>query len=143
MDSTSPTRRKKRHERKTEMKRTITTLALAATMLLTAAPAAFATHVDGESQDTAGHGTTECRPGADTDLTNGLIGSWTPITMEEYIAEYFDRTGRELPEERAQATWDFCDKNRDGTVCVLRTEPSPYYWTLLDNRPFSGSGPSR
>lgn len=120
------------------MKRAIITLALAATMLLAAAPAALATHVDEKSHDTAGYGTTECRPGPGFDRTNGLIGSWTPITMEQFILEYFDRTGRELPEERAQATWDFCDKNRDGTLCVLRTEPSPYYWTLLDNRPFRG-----
>ena len=39
---------------------------------------------------------------------------------------------------RAEATWTFCDKNRDGFLCVLTTEPSPYYYTLLDNRPFPG-----
>ena len=118
------------------MKRTITTMALAAIMLVAAAPVAFATHVDDTSRDEAGYGTTDCRPGADFDLTHGLIGSWTPITMEEYRAEYQAKTGRELPLERAEATWDFCDKNRDGILCVLRTDPSPYYWTLLDNRPF-------
>ena len=128
------------------MKRTITTMALAAIMLVAAAAPAFATHIDDEkdhgfdeSQDAAGYLTSDCRPGADFDLTNGLIGSWEPITMEEFRAEYFAKTGKELPLERAEATWDFCDKNRDGTVCVLRTDPSPYSWTLLDNRPFPGS----
>lgn len=45
-------------------------------------------------------------------------------------------TWGELINEAATATWDFCDKNRDGIACVMRTEPSPYTWTILDNRPF-------
>ena len=58
------------------MKRTITTMVLAASMMLLAIPAASATHVDDakdhgydESQDTAGADTgDQCRPGAnDTD----------------------------------------------------------------------------
>jgi len=138
------------------MKRTITTMALAAIMLVAAAAPAFATHQD-KSQDGAGHGTTDCRPGADFDLTNGLVSSWEPMTMEEYIVDvtaliterydagyYGDMTESEflarlagIP-DRAQATWDFCDKNRDDTLCVLRTDPSPYWYTLLDNRPFKG-----
>jgi hypothetical protein len=152
-----------RYERNTEMKRTITTMALAAAMLLTAAPAAFATHVDDtkdhgfdESQDTAGAldpgETGECRPGAED---NVLVGSWTLTTKGEYIADvtavltqrfeagyYGDLTEAEFQlrldgiPERADATWTFCDKNRDGNLCVMTTEVSPYHWTLLDNRPF-------
>ena len=146
------------------MKRTITTLALVASMMLLAIPAAFATHVDDtkdhgfdESQDAAGalvegeHG--ECRPGAQD---NVLVGSWTLMRIETYIAdvealvtqryldgEYGDMTPAEFQDrldaipERADATWTFCDKNRDGNLCVMTTEISPYHWTLLDNRPFN------
>jgi len=126
------------------MRRTITTLALAAFMMLLAMPVALANSEN--SNDTAGAGATECRPGAD----NGLIQPWLPTDMADYIAEVADRydivTDPDAPDfdadvyqrlvNRAQATWDFCDKNRDGILCVMRTDPSPYYWTLLDNRPF-------
>ena len=145
------------------MKKTLTTLVLAATMLLAAPATAFATHVDDEknhgfdkSKDKAGFvepgSEVDCRPGPQD---HSLVGSWTPYTMEDYIAEiiarYYDP--RLLSEEwtlteylariagleeRAEATWTFCDKNRDGFLCVLTTEPSPYYYTLLDNRPFPG-----
>ncbi len=148
------------------MKRTITTLALAASMMLLAIPAASATHVDetkdhgyDESEDTAGalkEGEDgECRPGAQE---NVLVGSWTLMRIETYIAdvealvtqryldgEYGDMTPAEFQErfdaipERADATWTFCDKDRDTLLCVLRTDPSPYWYTLLDNRPFPGS----
>jgi hypothetical protein len=145
------------------MKRTITIMTLAAAMLVAAAAPAFATHVDDtkdhgfdESQDTAGAldsgETGECRPGP---KDNDLISSWTLTTKVEYIADvtavlterfeagyYGEMTEEEFQlrldgiSERADATWTFCDKNRDGNLCVLRTDPSPYYWTLLDNRPF-------
>ena len=151
------------------MKRTITIMALAVAMLLAAAPAAFATHVDDtkdhgidESQDTAGAtalGEGECRPGA---THQDLVGSWTLTTMDEYIGAvtdlvtdryedgyytveagyYKDLSFEEFQQrlidisERADATWTFCDKNRDGNLCVMTTEISPYHWTLLDNRPF-------
>jgi hypothetical protein len=117
------------------MKRTITTMALAATMLLSATPAAFA-NAD-QSQGTAGYGTEECRPGADNDH----VGSWEPMTTEDFIAEVFDVTGGILPQERADEIWDFCDKNRDTIACVMRQTfpdgaPHSVVWTLLDNRPF-------
>jgi hypothetical protein len=128
------------------MKRTITILALAGVMMLLAIPAAFAN--SDHSNDTAGAGTDVCRPGAD----NGLIQPWLPIDMEGFVAEVAEHRGIIIdpldplfdasdPDyvrllNGAQATWDFCDKNRDGTLCVMRTDPSPYYYTLLDNRPF-------
>jgi len=133
------------------MKRTTTTLALAASMMLLAIPVAFANSEN--SNDTAGAGATECRPGAD----NGLIQPWLPISEHDFVQEIAERNGwiveggdidNELdviPEFRADLdrvkanagrTWDFCDKNLDGTLCVMRTDPSPYYYTLLDNRPF-------
>ncbi len=139
------------------MKRTITTLALAASMMLLAIPAASATHVDDakdhgydESQDTAGANTgDQCRPGAQD---NDLVGSWELMTKDEYIADVtlrldqrlaageLDQAGYDLRlaalPYRADATWTFCDKNRDGNLCVMKTDPSPYYYTLLDNRPF-------
>ena len=110
-------------------------MALAAAMLLAAAPAAFATHVADTSQDTAGAGTEECRPGAQD---NELIEPWLPTDKEAYIDELVaaGRTDDEDLRKRVDATWEFCDKNRDGILCVMRTDPSPYYWTLLDNRPF-------
>ncbi len=132
------------------MKRTITTLVLAASMMLLAIPAASATHVDetkdhgyDESQDTAGDGTEQCRPGAQD---NDLVGSWTLKTKAQFIADVVNRYGidPEVELERyqrllnsAQATWDFCDKNRDGFLCVMTfNDVSPYGYTLLDNRPF-------
>lgn len=121
------------------MKRTITITVLAATMLLAAATAALATHVDDTSHDEAGYGTQECRPGADNDL----IGSWELMNVEDFIAEYLAVTGRNLDPERADATWDFCDKNRDGLLCVMKQlfpdgAPGTGSWNLLDNRPFGG-----
>jgi hypothetical protein len=125
------------------MKRTLTTLALAAAMMVLAIPAAAANSEN--SNDTAGAGTIECRPGAD----NGLIGPWTPIEKDDYVAEVIARVPTDHPDydnivnnlipQSADATWDFCDKNRDGVLCVMRTDPSPYYWLLLDNRPFKAT----
>ncbi len=136
------------------MKRTITTLALAASMLLTAIPPALATH-EAKSQDTAGYGAEDCRPGA---TNNDLVGSWElkeqlAFTIEVQVRAsarfgtgYYDGTkwDGDLPGLLAaiaaslDATWEFCDKNRDGFLCVMITEISPYYYTLLDNRPFRG-----
>ena len=120
------------------MKRTLTTLALAGTMMLLAVPTALATHVDGTSQDAAGHGTLDCRPGAN----NHRVGSWELMTETDFIAEVLAVTGGVVPPERAAEIWEFCDKNRDGFACVMRQtfpEGSPYnvVWTLLDNRPFA------
>ena len=131
------------------MKRTNTILALAGAMMLLAIPAAFANSEN--SNDTAGAGTTECRPGAD----NGRIQPWLPTDKDGFVTEVaeargyivvggdinnpddiIDAVALERLQAGAQATWDFCDKNRDGILCVMRTDPSPYYYTLLDNRPF-------
>ena len=120
------------------MKRTITTMVLAAIMLVAAAAPAFATHED-KSQDRAGHGTTDCRPGGDFDLTNGRVGAWTLMSKAEFIADFIVEFERDPNRQAVDATWDFCDKNRDDLLCVLKTDPSPYYYTLLDNRPFPGS----
>jgi hypothetical protein len=116
-------------------------------MMLLAIPAASANSEN--SNDSAGFDTEQCRPGAQN---NDLIGSWelmdkdayiadvTSVLTERYLAgdmsetEYNDRLAS-IP-ERADATWTFCDKNRDGFACVMKTDPSPYYWTILDNRPF-------
>ncbi|MEE8375515.1 MAG: hypothetical protein V3S26_04260 [Acidimicrobiia bacterium] len=140
------------------MKRTITTMVLAASMMLLAIPAASATHVDDakdhgfdESQDTAGADTgDQCRPGPQN---NDLVDSWTLMTKGEFIDDVVERydiiTDPEDPEfdaERyqrllnsAQATWTFCDKNRDLFLCVMTfNDVSPYGYTLLDNRPFRG-----
>jgi hypothetical protein len=115
------------------MKKTITTLALAATVLLASSANAFAEHVEDTSQDKAGAGTDQCRPGP---KDNVLISPWVPYTQDEFAREVL---GDEYPREGfADATWAFCDKNRDGVLCVMATEPSRYSYTLLDNRPFPG-----
>ena len=116
------------------MKRAITTLALAGVMLLLAIPPALATHEGppAQSQDTAGAtalGEGECRPGGQH---QDLVGSWTLWAQADFEEEYGYAPGR------FDATWDFCDKNRDGNLCVMETAISPYRWTLLDNRPFPG-----
>ena len=133
------------------MRRTIITLMLVGAMMALTIPAGLANSEN--STSTAGAGTTECRPGPQD---NDLVSGWGTMTQEMYETErieYFlaNRTDGLTPEEIAyivdtyipetsQATWDFCDKNLDGTLCVLRTEISPYYYTLLDNRPFE-TGP--
>ena len=103
------------------MKRTLSTMALVVTMLLVAAPAAFATHAE-VSHDEAGSGTTECRPGADNDI----IHPWLLIDMDGFVDEI--ATLRDITDEdalaalqdRAGATWDFCDKNRSSRSPPLR-----------------------
>jgi hypothetical protein len=143
-ESRTPTKDKERErerEREREMKRIITTLALSGVLMAVAVPTAFANSE--HSNDSAGAGTTECRPGAGNDL----VGSWESMTMDAYIEALADRYGVTIdPEDpdyqrivdAAQGTWDFCDKNLDGLLCVMTTDPSPYYYTLLDNRPFPG-----
>ena len=122
------------------MRKTIIALALAGAMMVLTIPAAVANSEN--SKSTAGAGTTECRPGADNDL----IGGWETIQKQDYIDEVVatidpNRDDYEfivnvaIPAS-ADATWAFCDKNLDQTLCVMRTDPSPYGWTLLDNRPF-------
>jgi hypothetical protein len=128
------------------MRRTIITLMLAGTMMALTIPAALANSEN--SKSTAGAGTTECRPGA---VGNELIGGWEPTLLQDYIDERTDNflangtdglTHAEIDaivdaiRQSSEATWAFCDKNLDGTLCVLRTDPSPYYYLLLDNRPF-------
>jgi hypothetical protein len=132
------------------MKRTIITLMLAGAMMALTIPTALANSE--YSNDSAGYTDTyedaECRPAASNDLVSG----WETMTQEMYEAERIDyfmanRAAGLSDEEIAywvetyipetsDATWAFCDKNLDGTLCVLRTEISPYYYTLLDNRPF-------
>ncbi len=138
------------------MKRTITTLALAASMMLLAIPAALAEHVDGTSKDTAGAYTgDDCRPGAGNDL----IGSWGLTDQAGFVGDWIqhridvrEERGETVSQatidfwmvdlsERAVATWDFCDKNRDELVCVFWQEfpdgaPYSFAWLALDNRPF-------
>jgi hypothetical protein len=132
------------------MRRAITTLALAAAMMLLAIPTAMANSE--HSNDTAGSGSEACRPGAQD---NDLVGSWALTDKDDYIADVtavltarfgageFGDMGEtefqlllETIPLRADETWNFCDKNRDGLLCVMTTEVSPYHWTLLDNRPF-------
>ncbi len=137
------------------MKRTITTLALAASLMLLAIPAALAEHVDGTSKDKAGAGSDECRPGADNDL----IGSWGITDQAGFVQDWIDHRidvreerGETVDQatidgwrvdlsRRAVATWTFCDKNRDGLACVFWQEfpdgaPYSFAWLALDNRPF-------
>ena len=126
------------------MKKTTTTLAFAVAMMVMTIPAAAANSEN--SNDTAGYGTEQCRPGAEN---NELIGGWETITQDAYTAELIASVPSEHPDydyivnvlipQSSQATWDFCDKNLDGILCVLRTEPSPYSYLLLDNRPFKAA----
>jgi hypothetical protein len=124
------------------MMRAIITMVLAGALMAMGIPGALANSEN--SKSTAGAGTTECRPGAEG---NDLVGGWETIDKESCIAEliasvpidhpdYYNIVNIYIPRS-ADATWTFCDKNLDGTLCVLRTEPSPYSYLLLDNRPFA------
>lgn len=125
------------------MKRTIITLMLAGAMMALTIPTALANSE--HSNDSAGytelHENAECRPGPQD---NDLVGGWEPMTRDGYVDDIYEVFDVDLDDaervERinasADATWAFCDKNLDGTLCVLKTEISPYYYTLLDNRPF-------
>ena len=122
------------------MKRTITTMALVAAMLLAAAPSAFATHPEPPPVSENRPANDECRPGADNDL----IGPWELMTKDDYktaIFEVFPDADPERVAASADATWDFCDHNGDELLCVFKsTLPSGTFWLLLDNRPFGGNG---
>jgi len=124
--------------------------------MLLAIPAASAN--SDNSKSTAGAGSTECRPGAG----NHNVGSWELMDQSTYEATYLADHGLradtllvdtghgylvdgeidtwgELIERSASATWEFCDKNRDGFACVVRFNlPSGSPYLILDNRPFRG-----
>jgi hypothetical protein len=147
------------------MKRAMATLTMAAVMLLALSEAAGATHPEPPpANDAAAPNTEDCRPGGNSKV----VGSWTMMNQEEYEAMLLaDRgvsagddlppdlvhpggedgevdTWGELANERATATWEFCDHNDDGETCVMRqTAPSSAAaWTMsyiiLDNHPFPG-----
>ncbi|MGI9585946.1 MAG: hypothetical protein ACR2N7_10190 [Acidimicrobiia bacterium] len=123
------------------MKRTILALMLVGAMMAMTIPAAVANSEN--SKSTAGAGTTDCHPGP---KSNKNIGGWEAMEISAYMEELIATVPLDHPAydyivnvaipQSAQATWDFCDKNLDGTLCVMRTDPSPYSHLLLDNRPF-------
>lgn len=101
------------------MKRTIIGLGMIPALLMTAAPALAA------EGDPVG----ECQPGTAYAVGATGIGAWQLLSQAEY-AELLEATFGEEPypgaaEDRAAATYAFCDKNDDGYACVLKqTFPS-------------------
>jgi len=111
------------------MKRTLTTLALVATMLVVAAPAAFAT--GGPPLE---EGTT-CQQGAD----NLFVGAWEEWDKDRVIELLLFLRPETDPIPRATAIMDFNDHNSDGLLCVqvhnLPNDASgtDTWWSLQDN----------
>ena len=78
----------------------------------------------------------ECQPGAE----NHVIGSWELMNVQEYaelLEELFP--GREGYYERAQATFDFCDHNNDGSACVMVQSFPVTAALVVDNHPYGGN----
>jgi hypothetical protein len=117
----------------TEMKRKITILAIAAAMLLTAAPAALA--ANGQPPVNG------CQPGANNDIVN----EWQLFSRDGF-ADYLVELGwdADAAEERSYITYAFCDHNNDGYACVMQqnlpNDASGHstYWLAEDNHPFGG-----
>lgn len=117
------------------MKKTITILGLAVTMLVLTVLPAFAG--DGEAP-AAG-----CQPGAD----NGIIEEWQMLSLVEYAMLLWlegSAPDYESALQRATATYNFCDHNGDGYTCVMEqnlpndSNGSSHWFLIEDNHPFGG-----
>jgi hypothetical protein len=116
----------------TEMKRKITILAIAAAMLLTAAPAALA--ANGQPPVNG------CQPGADNDIVN----EWQLFNHEDFVDYLVNGFlyDEEAADQRSIIMFDFCDHNDDGYVCVMQqnlpndASGRSTYWLAEDNHPF-------
>jgi len=122
-------------KRKTEMKRKITILTLAAAMLLAGALPALA--ANGKAPDA------ECQVGANSQI----VGEWQLLSKEKFAELLVDGFKYDSYEEAlvaAGVTYAFCDRNNDGLACVMtQTLPNDasgsIIWTLVeDNHPFGG-----
>ena len=116
------------------MKRKITIIAIAAAIMLAAAPAALA--ANGQPPVNG------CQPGANNDIVN----EWQLFYItefEEYLVNEFGYT-EDAAEERAESTYAFCDHNDDGYACVMQqnlpndASGSSKWWLAEDNHPFGG-----
>ena len=115
------------------MKRTITTLALAASMMLLAIPAALA-----KGGPPLEEGTT-CQQGADNDF----VGAWDEWDKDAVIGMLLSIRPETDPfpnaTARATAIMNFNDHNSDGLLCVqvhnLPNDASgtDTWWSLQDN----------
>ena len=114
------------------MKRKITIIAIAAAIMLAAAPAALA--ANGQPPVNG------CQPGAD----NGIVNEWQLFSQSQfatYLVEVFDYD-EEAAEKRAASTYSFCDHNNDGYACVMQqnlpndASGRSTYWLAEDNHPF-------
>jgi invasion protein IalB len=121
----------------TEMKRKITILAIAAAMLLTAAPAPAALAANGQPPVNG------CQPGAE----NGIVQSWQLLDHEgfvKYLMNGFGYEDKVAAEQRSEIMFAFCDHNGDGQVCVMQqnlpndASGRSTYWLAEDNHPFGG-----
>jgi hypothetical protein len=100
------------------MKRVIKlTVALAlSTSVLFAAPA-----LADEGEPLAG-----CQPGTEQSQGKNGIGEWQLMSQSEYADYLIETFGSEpypgAAEDRAEITYDFCDKNGDDYACVLKQD---------------------
>jgi len=116
------------------MKRKITILAIAAAILLTAAPAALA--ADGQPPVNG------CQPGAN----NGIVEEWQLFDRAGFAAYLVDWFGyeEEAAVDRSDIMFNFCDHNNDGFTCVMQqnlpndASGRSTYWLAEDNHPFGG-----
>ncbi len=118
------------------MKRKITVLALAAAILLAAAPSAFAANGHAPAQG--------CQPGANNDI----VEAWQMLSVAQFaqlLVDEFNAPDYQAALERAIPTYDFNDHNGDGYACVMvQNLPNDVngfskFWLVEDNHPFGGS----
>lgn len=107
---------------------TITTLAMAAAMLMLVAPAALAE----EGPETG------CPVGT-ANSDSAQVGEWELLSQAEFAALLMDEYGYtdfEAADQRATLTYDFCDKNDDGYACVMKQNlpaGGGSHWLAEDN----------
>lgn len=116
------------------MKKKIAILTITAVLLLATALPAFA--ANGNRPENG------CQPGAN----NGIVSEWQLFEFEDYVEFLVEEFGRDpvIALERATATYNFCDHNKDGSVCVMEQNlpndaNGSSRWLLIeDNHPFGG-----
>ena len=115
------------------MKLIITTLAVAAVMLLAPVLPAYAGN--------GGAPVAGCQPGSN----NQIVESWQMLSLEEYAAllvEEGSAPNYESAVERATVTYNFCDHNGDNYACVMEQNlpnDSSHWFLIEDNHLFGGN----
>lgn len=95
-----------------------------------------ATNAANENQPVNG-----CQLGADNQIVQGWQ-MFNLVQFAQFLVEDFSYPSYEIAYERANITFNFCDHNNDGFVCVMQqnlpndASGRSTYWLAEDNHPF-------